>query len=691
MELFIERQQVDINEAFSSLLTLAIDDIRDFSAKNTTFSKTIILPGTKRNNALFGNIFEVSSGNEYNPLLPNQGINFNAAVSAQAYIFSDNIQVFKGILRLMEVVIDNGSIEYEVSVFGELGGFAAKLGNLKLESLDFSAYDHQYTITNIVNSWDHANAGQGYVYPLIDYGNTSFDKHNWKYSTFRPALFAKEYIDKIFEASGYQYDCDLFQTDRFKRLIVPFSQKAIQKVTSAFLDVSGTGDYNSAISYNIDLPVRNVSLGDFSYSGGYLFTYGGPNVTGDISLEMNVTYTKVGSQIIYVRVEKNGAEVITKTLIVGASGVPVTDSFTISQTGLSVNPGDTIDVRVFSNGLGGPRFFNFNIHSSRLSFSPTDGGTALVPISLGDTYEINQALPKNILQKDFILSIVKLFNLYVYEDGDYDRILKITPFVDFFADEQVVDWSLKLDRSKPVRIKPMSELNARYYQFNFKGDSDYYNDLYKKRYNQTYGSLIYDSNFEFSKENQPIDVIFSGTPLVGYSAEEKIYSTIFKRTGEDLGQGEESIDFNIRLLLAKKIAGVSSWNLLDTNGSTIIDSYTDYCYAGHFDDPDTPTNDIQFGVPKELFFTLVTGAINVNQFNVYWSSYMAEITDKDSRLMTATFKLDFKDIYNLSFAKFIWIDGSLFRLNKIIDFNATHEDTCTVELLKVINKTYSYE
>jgi hypothetical protein len=67
---------------------------------------------------------------------------------------------------------------------------------------------------------------------------------------------------------------------------------------------------------------------------------------------------------------------------------------------------------------------------------------------------------------------------------------------------------------------------------------------------------------------------------------------------------------------------------------------------------------------------------------------MAEITDKDSKLLTATAKLNYSDIYNLDFSKLKWIDGSLFRLNKIIDFDVTNESTCKVELLKVINKIY---
>ena len=67
---------------------------------------------------------------------------------------------------------------------------------------------------------------------------------------------------------------------------------------------------------------------------------------------------------------------------------------------------------------------------------------------------------------------------------------------------------------------------------------------------------------------------------------------------------------------------------------------------------------------------------------------MAEITDKDSKLLLCKAKLSRRDVANIDFSKLIWIDGSLFRLNKIIDYNASNEDLCTLELLKVINKIY---
>jgi hypothetical protein len=331
--------------------------------------------------------------------------------------------------------------------------------------------------------------------------------------------------------------------------------------------------------------------------------------------------------------------------------------------------------------------YGFQITGTSASFKVSTSAVVQIPIALGDTVKINESIPKNILQKDFFSSIVKLFNLYVYESRDDEKLLNITPYVDFYDIDpgNAVDWSSKLNRDKAIRIKPLSELNSRYYNFSFKSDSDYYNDLYTKRYNQNYGDYKYDSEFEFAQEEDKAEVIFSGTPLVGYTGEDKVYSTILKQTGSTTIV-EENVDSNIRILQTKKITSVSSWDML--NGATVLGSYTYYGYAGHLDDPNAPANDIQFGVPKELFFNLVTGALHVNQFNVYWSPYMAEITDKDSRLLTATFRLNARDIYNLDFSKMVYLDGGLYRLVKIEDYNASREDECTVTLLKVIQTLY---
>jgi hypothetical protein len=67
---------------------------------------------------------------------------------------------------------------------------------------------------------------------------------------------------------------------------------------------------------------------------------------------------------------------------------------------------------------------------------------------------------------------------------------------------------------------------------------------------------------------------------------------------------------------------------------------------------------------------------------------VAEITDKDSKLLSLYIYLKAKDIFNLDFAKLIYIDGALWRLNNIQDFNPMDINTSKAEFLKVIETTY---
>jgi hypothetical protein len=228
----------------------------------------------------------------------------------------------------------------------------------------------------------------------------------------------------------------------------------------------------------------------------------------------------------------------------------------------------------------------------------------------------------------------------------------------------------------------MSEINSRFYEFKYKQDNDYYNENYRKKYSQGYGDRIYDNALDFAKESESVEVIFAASVLVGYAGEDKVVPTIFKKTNDV----EERQDCVIRILQAKKITGVTSWNIL--NGVTVVSSNTDYPYAGHFDDPDVPSSDLSFGIPKELYFVLSTGDISNNLFNAYYSSYFAEITDKDSRLLSAMVKLNDTDIFNIDFSKFYYIDGGLFRLQKLIDYTPGANEPTKAELLRAINTTY---
>jgi hypothetical protein len=714
-EIYIEDKRLDLSQDLSNEFTYAIDDIQDFAARNTNFSKTIILPGNAVNNKLFGHIFEFSSANFYNPSQDNVGYNYNASKAASCVIYVDKIQVFKGIIRLLEITIDRGSIEYECVVFGELGGFVTALNNFKLEELDFSAYDHAWTYQNILASWEQASgttaSGMGYYYPLIDYGQVSTNKKHWSYRAFRPALFVKEYMDKIITNAGYTYESDFFNSSLFKRLVIPNNQKYLGN----YSDVSFYATFeNRQYSYTGFptplplLPVFNIiNSGYFTASNGLTrFTY-----TGTQNLTIAFEWSMVGEadDRANIFVLKNGTPTSATIYFEGQFDIQqqLTDYITLATN-------DYVEFRLgWENwGFGEPIY----MVTEQLEVKMKTSSTQAVPLVYGEDIFINNSIPRGVFQRDFVASIVKMFNLYIVEDTEREKHLKITPYIDYYTttanflqvndlEEELkiddvdllllddysagnIDWSYKIDRDKPFKLKPMSELNGRFFEFRYKQDSDYYNEDYNKKYALGYGDHIEDTGYEFANDIQKTELVFAATPLLSYAGDDKVYPTIFKRSNTQNSVSEDQIESVIRIMQVRKITGVSSWDMKGDSGN-IVNNLTYYGYGGHLDNPDAPTGDINFGVPKEIYFDLAVGYPTANLFNAFWSDYIAEITDKDSKLLTCSVYLKNSDIFSLDFSKLIYIDGALWRLNKVIDYNPTSPDSTKCEFLKVIELTYA--
>ncbi len=736
-EIFVENTRLDLSQDISTEFTYNIDDIQDFASRNTSFSKTIVLPGNAVNNQVFGHIFEFGSSNFYDPAMPNVGYNFNAAKSAACVIYVDKIQIFKGVLRLLEIVIDNGTIEYECAVFGELGGFVSALGNARIEDLDFSAYDHAWTINNITGSWDQGGSantgvqGSGYYYPLIDYGKVSYnDKHDWDVRAFRPAMYVKEYMDKIITDAGYTYEAPFFNTGVFRRLIIPQNAKQLIKNTTELVHAKRDDNYTCINIMNEDtdkVQFDNINISNFTQTNFNTFTYTGTNQTsvnldwsiyGYLSLTVSSNTNAPVTSLVRLRLYKNNTYIAEDSFqyTFDAPFSPTTFNFPFLWASTSqqiINQNDQFYVEVYYNMAA----TNVNVQSGTVDiyslsyFKVNSLTTQVSEVNYGDTVSINANLPKGVFQRDFFASIIKMFNLYVVEDVNKKNHLVIKPYIDFYdaglslleindfndllkVDEidfllladsslQYLDWTYKVDRAKPIRLKPMSELNGRYFEYKYKPDADYYNDQYQKKYSQGYADRIEDTGYEFAKDKQTAEIIFAATPLVGYAGEDKVVSTIFKLNDNV----EDQTEHVIRILQAKKITNVSSYDVKNTSATTIT-SLTSYGYAGHLDDPDAPAADINFGSPKELYFTLATDYPSANLYNGYWSDYIAEITDKDSKVMSCNVLLKETDIYSLDFAKLIYIDNTLWRLNKVDNYNPMNYDTTKCEFLKVIELTY---
>jgi hypothetical protein len=578
---------------------------------------------------------------------------------------------------MLEILIDGKSIEYEVCVFGELGGFINALGNYKLEDIDFGIADQTWNAATIATSWDNIS-GTGVYYPLIDNGGVSVTagasyKVDFSFDAFRPALFVKQYLTKILDGSGYTYDFPLLSTALMNRLVIPNNQKTLTK--------NGTTQF-IATPNNVNYPIASKVAFTASQLGPFLvnfanntFTYNSATTT-TINLQVVVSGAIIDPNTTFfdIALRKNGVNISSQGYVPNTFDYIFTAD--LSANNISVTNTDFFDIFVISDAGSG---FGYDITGDTILVG-TDV-ISQVDVSYGDTIIVNDTIPKGVFQKDFFASIVKMFNLYVYEDKLVEKKLIIKPFIDFY-DGTRIDWTDKVDRGSVIRLKPMSEFTARYYDYKYKQDNDFYAENYRKKYNEGYGDLIYDSENEFVKEKDSTELIFASTILYQFTGTDKIYSTIYKLSNSN--NAEDKMDSVIRILQAKKITGRASWKLNHTSGH---DTYTAYGYAGHLDDPINPTDDINWGAPKQVFFT-TSSYTAANLFAGYWSEYIAEITDKDSKLLTCSLKLNEIDIYNLDFSKLIHIDGSLWRLNKVIDYNPMDFNVTKVELLKVIELNY---
>jgi hypothetical protein len=672
-ELFIEGQKADINDQISVQLTFAIDDVAKFSSRETSFSKQIVLPGTAANHSIFGHIYEMGSRNPISPGQPNIGAAFNVAQTSRAELRLNGLLVLRGIFRLTGIIKDGEFVEYEGALFGELSGLMSEISNKKLEDLDFSDYDHILNHTEISDSWDNT-PGSGYFYPLIDYGLyretavVSGLNDDYDIGTFRPALYVKEYLDKMFEAAGYTYESDFFNSVYFKSIIIPHNQALLTKLD--------TRQLTATITNGILNTQAEESLTFDSATGGN-FTIPSPitsfTFNSATSIQVNGTFTLTAFYTsifeFSIKLRKNGIT-ITELIYYDPGGFI---NLTFNLSGL-LQQNDVIDITVDSTISGINTVDMTNINAS---FIIDSVNVETTPVNNGDTVVINDTIPKGIFQKDFLASLIKMFNLYITEDRLEEKKLFIEPYIDYMSSEQI-DWTYKVARDKPWQIMPMGNLNGRIFEYKYKDDNDFYNESYRKKFNQNYADRQFDTGFPFAADKVTTDIIFASSPLIQYESSDKYVVPIYKKSNELAA--EDRMDSNIRILFSKK-KSADSWNI--TGGETPY-AKTSYGYAGHLDDPASPAYDLNFGAPREVYFT-TTNYPSANLFNRYWSEYIGEIADKDSKILKCFVYLKPIDIAQLDFAKPIFIDGVLFRLNKISDYDYTNNELVQVELIKYFN------
>lgn len=706
---------LDIFDSEPLSTTYQSSDVRDISAINSNWTHQIKLPNTKRNRQAFAFISELTADSTYNP-----------NKKARCFVLADSVIVLEGDIQLMSITKDYNLNEEVLNcvIFGGTDNFIKALDERFINQLEMSQFNHNWTVGSMTQSWTK-NYTNGYYYPLIDYGiglrGTTDNSVEVESKNMFPATYIKVIFDRIFSEAGWSYQSDFLSNSQvFKDLLLPYGQDKITRgptlrVDQEFLaDLSADRTYyktqtnNSVLVFDNDVidPVNSWQLNKY-VTPGVAFN----EQKFVVEIEAEILYAPLynggggSSQFGTIRMQKiiNGQIIGTQVLrsnIIGYNGSNPIHRWTFRSDPVNFTADSPSNQSKYQFVLNiNPGSVNVPLGTAlwrvkRLTTQPSlyDYGSRVYNlvgdnVIPGTTIDYNNILPKNIKQKDFIMWIVKMFNLIVEPVKGTKNSLKIEPYDEFYGTRNIKDWTKKVDINKPIEMKVLGETQNRTTFLTYKEGKDFYNVDYTTNVGQGYGSYRYELDNDFINGVKKVEVGFEPSPLV-------LIENTLGMVIPNIQKADQTIGFattGIKILRKNPTGlvsciGTDKFVLRDSLSAILFPrTFTKYPYAGHFDHPLTPTEDINFGQTTGLYYPQ-SNTTNNNLYFQYWQQYMEEFSDKDSRILTLEIYLTPEDIYNFRFNDLIFInlngEAAYYRVNKIDNYDPTRIGTCTVELLK---------
>lgn len=702
----LENGYLDVKEGTVFPLNFAVGDIRDFTKRTGTFSKTIILVGNKNNNELLNHYYDVNI----------QAGTFDINALTKCAVIQNGIPIVEdALLQLLSVqktqVTDayEQGVEYEVLIKDTRIEFFTAITNAELTDLDFTDLNHTFSAASIIASFNNTvSDGFKYVMP--------YDTDNiLNVRQFKPAIYAKTYLDRIFSTAGFQYEWSSLTSARFDKLLIPYNGDENTFDTQDYLvdaeltgfDVytptASFGTYDDAIGWTEYVDTQSLFN---PTSGSYDIPFDTNMFSGQgFTIEYEVNFDFVLDNSNGISVTNTASSWGGRPRIIAAFGtyngqysnvtanqvVPINTTLSPGQTTIlsgtksggilvmenasgsgELNAGDFFQLKLgtyttftswFNGGTAYPVDAVFKVNSIRIKILPTSNIQVM-----GGTLDINQYVPLKIKQSDFVKSIFQMYNLYVDIDTDQPNKLILKHRDEYYDSGAEVDWTDKLMKERTQDLIFLPDLTAKKMILTYKQDTDSPNQVYNQMTNEIYGQLEYIFDNEYIKGIDTKELIFSPTPVV---------ITTFDAYVPALNG--EAPKTNIRILYDGGEQTCGSWDLIEY-GTTGSLGNTTYPMLGHFDDALLPSFDINFGTNDYYYYSPQTLTAN-NLYNLYWRRTVNQINV--GKMLVAYFYLRESDIQSMRLNDKIRIDNSWWNINKIIDYNANDKVATKVELISI--------
>ena len=724
-----------------------ISDIRNPDKKNASFSKTITFPGTKDINKFFELIWKSNISLNY----------FNPNKKCDIYYYVNSVLQFKGDLQLIKINVDDssGEVVYECSCKGTIGNVFTKIGDGLLTDLDFSIYNHNLTNDNIKNSWATSiqvngspvsfALGNGYVYPLIDYGNQVMPSQNntspiaerdFEVKYLRPALYKKTIIDKIFADAGYTYTSTFLNSTFYKSQIIPTSSDRFSKTPQQLTDnqfyVGRTGlqtffttsttvaapqwdnlrpTTTKVLFNNTSSPYNNAAGKYSSATSKFTPTYGSfkyvnykfdSNVIFDLvfgftnpSTPGPPTQVFVYYAEIYLAFKKYDP-ITTNTTTIATSQYDLTQNTLYPLTNNIIAPISLNTFALYGGqeiyiDIGWDIYYEFRDGSSN---QVTTAGSKVTASIKSPSFFSGNYVNQNIDEDDAV-NLNQLLQIntkqidFLMSEFKLHNIYMVqdkTNEYNYFIEDRENFYSGSIDWSDKRDYSMKREVMPI-------GELDFnrYELAYKE--DADFNNDKYQNDYQetFGKKTKYIDNDFitqTKDVTVIYSATPLVGNNVNGLVIPKIYKLESGaikpIGANIRSLYYGGVINLSygSWRLYRSNGNT-FDTYTTYPFAGDCDTPYNPTLTINWDTPREIYYTYQQPTYtNNNLYNKFYSRMLNQFTDKDSKIEKRYYNLTAYDIKNFDFRNVLWDDG-YYIVNAIKDYNFMKPQSTMVELLKL--------
>lgn len=674
-------------------LTLSVQDIQDVTKRRGSFSKTINLAGTPANNVAFSHAYNIQSF--VGGFTPNKKV--------RCALWDNGIQTFTGVLQLLSITKAEDQINYEVALFSEESTFFRQINETKLvDTAGIAAFNHTLSASLASGTWV-ATAGSGYVYGFVDgYGYSDAQPNSFAavfnalvvaHQFLTPSFYIKQLVDLIFAQSGYRYSSAFFESERFKKLVLPYA--AGEKIQGDLANQNSalTAGELLNVESNWISPALNEFIGVIPFNDA-VFDPQSYWDTVDHEFTNVAFYTTWDVQITCEVVNEHGFPITFGVALYDqATNLPINFNQNIVQTQTQTMPSGTTREYNFQGRITiNPNqvviavlsyFFTGEGYPISINSGATISMVCVENMAANLNVDMRTALPTDITQADLLSDLQKMFNLYFYQAPEDPNLIYIEPFKDFYTSGSV-DWSAKIDQSEPHQITMGDPEKRKAITFKYRDSGDALGKLYADTFAEGYGARQWQTDNYYAKGEQVVETKCATVIPASYG------------TGLVIGR---TFDIDSNGLPKAKANGyrIAQFNYVDIQQPWLylVDlstfaAFTKLPFIGHIDNPYAPTFDLAFGVPKTLYFqvfdtTKLKDYINANLFNTYWRNYIIETTSKESLQIEVPLILSVSDIYALDFRKPVYIDGILFRIIEIRDYVVGGQSKCTAVLRRILN------